>query len=122
MTKELVALDRAQYLCRERSAFAEFFLDHAGFYRDVDLEHGGHVAPMHRDLDVLRVDGQVLGDGVEHFLVKHRDEIGLIGRFPLMRQKDLQPLARHRRSRAPIEKSEEAHAALRPKSLRSRLV
>src|SRR5208283_2838907 len=61
---------KSELLSKSRT-LTEFFVNDAGFYRDVDFKDGGHIAPMHRNFDLLRVDRDMLCDGIQDFLVEN---------------------------------------------------
>ena len=59
------------------------------------------------------------GNDGENLLAQDAEQVGLAGGPALMREQDLQALARHRRG-APAKEIEHVHAALRPNILSRR--
>src|SRR6266853_3671979 len=84
---------------------------------DVDRERRESLAAVHRHMDLFRVDRDVPAHDGENLLVQRRDQRGLAHHPAFVLEQDLQPLARHRGGADRLEKTEQLHAALRPKSL-----
>src|SRR5215216_5392869 len=84
---------------------------------DVDLERRDRAAALHLDLDLVAIDGDVLGDHGEDLLAQDRDEVGAADGGALMREQQLQALAGDGRRAAAAEQREHVHAALRVNSL-----
>src|ERR1700759_2952246 len=74
-------------------------------------------ATVDRDLDLVRIDGDVAAEHLEDLLAQHRDEIDMAAELAFVFQQNLQPFARHRRGTGRPKEVEQLHAALRPNSL-----
>src|SRR5204862_489896 len=77
------------------------------------------IATIHPDLDLVRLERDVLGDYGKDLLAQNVEQIGLAVRLAFVSEQDLKPLPRYRRRATLFEEAEQVHAALRPKSLSS---
>jgi hypothetical protein len=74
------------------------------------------LAVLQPDLDLLRSHFDMLGDYAQNFLAQNRNEPRMTGRGPLVREQNLQALAREWGGAPLHQKPKQIHAALLPKS------
>src|SRR5215467_3546555 len=87
---------------------------------DIDLECRDVLAAIHLNVDVVALDDHMLGDRHQDLLAQELEQVGLPARHPLVREQDLEPLARNHGRTSRLEPVEDTHAALRPNSMLSR--
>src|SRR5215831_13978798 len=87
---------------------------------DIDLERRDVLAALHLNVDVVALDDHMLGDGHQDLLAQELEQVGLPACHPLVREQDLEPLARNHGRTSRLEPVEDTHAALRPNSMLSR--
>src|ERR1700744_4748910 len=83
---------------------------------DVDGKRGNGLAAVHRDLHLVRIEGDMAADDRQNLLAQDAEQIGLVARLALVREKNLQAFARNRRGTL-SKQAEPVHAAFRPNSL-----
>jgi hypothetical protein len=83
---------------------------------DVDGERRDRFAAIHLDLHPVRVNRDMPTDDGNDLLAQNAQQIGVAARVALVREEDLEALARYRRGAASKE-VEQAHAAFRANSL-----
>src|SRR3954463_1042847 len=87
---------------------------------DIDFECCECAAPLQLHLNLVGIEIHMLGDDRKYFLADNTKQVGLVASRALVRQQNLQSLARNRRGAATPQEIEQVHAALRPNSLSNR--